>query len=179
MNSKNSYQKGLTRRQMLSSLIGRFRQRDTIESKPASISIDLSRQNDLFQKGEYEQAAIELRKLLNDKPDYIPAQKLFSLCLFKANHFFHAKQVLRDIPKNQGEDSFCFLYLGLIAARQNELNEAVEFWQGYKNLKQPLIQREINLQLALIEQKMLSDPLEAARKVEQAIARQREYDEGK
>lgn len=177
MDNKKYYQKGLTRRQMLSSLVGRFKQRDTFERDPASIVIDLSSPNDLFQNGEYEQAAIELRQILNKHPDYLPGQKLFCLCLLKANHFLHAKQVLQEIKKKQGTESFCSLYLGLIAAKQGELQQAVQFWQNYKNLKQPIIQREINLQLALIEQEMTSDTRDIAQKVEQAICKQQEYDD--
>lgn len=164
---------------MLSSLVGRFKQRDTFEGHSTSLSADLSKQKELFQKGEYEQAAIELRQLLNNKPDYLPAQKLFCLCLLKANHFLHAQQVLQEVKSRHSSDSFCPLYQGLIAAKQGELNKAVQIWQDYKNLRQPIIQREINLQLALVEQGMINDPQETVLKVEQAISKQQAYDDQK
>jgi len=64
------------------------------------------------------------------------------------------------------------LYLGLAHALREEPGRAVEVWRGYFNVDRPLIQRAVNLQIALYDSGVATSAREMAESVLEAIREQ-------
>jgi hypothetical protein len=63
-----------------------------------------------------------------------------------------------------------FLYLGLVMVRLDRTEKALALWKRYFNPSAVAVQREINLQVGLIEEGVLDPPDAVAQAVEKAIA---------
>jgi Flp pilus assembly protein TadD len=171
------FEKGYSRRDLLLGLFGKWRGKDIPGGKtgfgPQEREIDA-----LLQQGDYAQAASLLQELLQKVPGHVQARQKLGYCLLQNQEPEAAAQELRLALQERPGENFCLLYLGLAMAWQGDLEQALHYWEQYFNPEQPLIQREINLLLALKDTSGLDSAREIAQRVQQAISRQQSKDQG-
>ena len=168
--------KSFTRRDILFGLKNRFKQ---TESPLRTTEIDGSARevNALIREERFSEAAALLRQTLKKSPDHLQAGQKLGYCLMKLGELERAAAVLEQVLKIRPRDNFSNLYLGLIRAREENLESALAHWKNYFNVDQPIIQRALNLQLALHGSGGPTSPSEAADHIEQAIQEQHSSDD--
>jgi Flp pilus assembly protein TadD len=164
-----------SRRDILKVFAGHMKQDATPASQtgidPLSRSIDQH-----IEIGDYDQAVEKLKALLQKSPDHIQAHRKLGFCLLQIGHTVEAEKVFAGILRHLPHDSFALLHQGLNLAQQNRLTEAIDLWRQYLNTDQPIIQRAVNLQIALHETGAPADPQEVADQILTAIATQQTMD---
>ena len=168
--------KSFTRRDILFGLKNRFKQ---TESPLRTTEIDGSARevNALIREERFSEATALLRQTLKKSPDHLQAGQKLGYCLMKLGELERAAAVLGQVLLIRPRDNFSNLYLGLIRAKEEDLESALAHWKNYFNVDQPIIQRALNLQLALHESGGPTSPSEAAEHIEQAIQEQHSSDE--
>lgn len=132
------------------------------------------READEHLKNEnYKEAREDYEKFLQEEPGHIEALKMAGFCCLRQEDLGEALNYWNKAEQIRPDD-FCTLYKGIAFARQGSLQDAVHVWKSYFNIKKPLIQREINVTLALVENGEELDPLEVASNIEKAISLQKQ-----
>jgi tetratricopeptide (TPR) repeat protein len=120
-----------------------------------------------YAAGDFEKAAAAYRKCIKIDAGDIESRRRLGYCLYRMGKYVQAGVEFERVLYSQKKDNFAFLYLGLAMARLGKKEKAVNAWQGYFNTAEIIIQREINLQLALMEQpehpelEQIADEIEA------------------
>lgn len=157
-------------------LAGRLRQDATPRTPtgrdPKSRAIDR-----LIDQNQLGEAIAGLRTLLKKSPDHVQAQRKLGYCLLQAGRLSEAVRVFEAILSRHPNDAFALLHQGLALTRQDRLAEAISVWRRYMNTDQPVIQRALNLQIALYETGGPSSPEQVAENIQQAIAEQQKLDQ--
>jgi tetratricopeptide (TPR) repeat protein len=163
--------KGYSRRDLLFGILDRFGARETPRERTGfdSLSRDI---DDLVRQARYREAIPELRRLLEKSPDHERARKKLGFCHVMAGHLEEGIGILQEMRDNRGRDNFVLLYLGLAHALREDPGRAVEVWRGYFNVDRPLIQRAVNLQIALYDSGVETPAREMAESVLEAIREQ-------
>lgn len=166
-----------SRRDIFRALTGRLRQ-DATPAFPTGLD-PLSKGIDhLVDTGHYQEALAKLHSLLNKSPDHIQARRKAGYCLLQLGRYVEAEQTFTDILVHHPQDPFTLLHQGLSLVRQDRLSEAIVVWRRYFNTDQPIIQRAVNLQIALFETGGPSESEEVARHIQEAVAEQQHVDQG-
>lgn len=169
-------QRGFSRRDILFGVLEKFRFPDT-SMKRTGYDI-LSKQIDaLIQEGQYETALIYLKKLIKKSPDHLQAQNKVGYCLLRLGRAKQAIHAFSKVLARDGKNNFALLYQGLAWAKEEDIPKAICCWQKYFNIDQPIIQRAINLQLALLEMGGPVEPAEIVNSIERAILEQARSDQ--
>ncbi len=127
-----------------------------------------------YAKEDYQEAAGLYRQYIKVFPKYVQARKRLAYCLYTLGQYPQAKVELRRVLSEVKNDNFSFLYLGLVYCRLGKKKQAANAWEGYYNIKEVRIMREINMQRALLESDECPDPMDMAEQVEEAIAIRKE-----
>lgn len=130
----------------------------------------------LMAQGRFAEASTKLRRLLDKSPDHVQARRKLGYCLMQTGQRAEAEQELSTILTHYPHDPFALLHQGLNLVVQRRLPEAISVWRKYFNTDQPVIQRAVNLQIALFETGGPSEPEEVAAHIQQAIAEQQDMD---
>lgn len=166
-----------SRRDIFRALTGRLRQ-DATPAFPTGID-PLSKAIDrLIIQGRYPEAMTKLQALVHKSPDHVQARCKLGYCLLQTGRDSEAEEVFADILAQTPHDAFALLHQGLCLVKQDRLSEAVAVWRRYFNTDQPLIQRAVNLQIALFETGGPSEPDEIVHQIHKAIAEQQKLDQG-
>ena len=156
-------------------MAGRLRQDATPGSPtgmdPLGKSID-----SLIAQDRFAEALTKLRQLLDKSPDHVQARRKLGYCLMQTGQTTEAEHELGTLLAHHPHDPFALLHQGLNLVIQRRLPEAISMWRKYFNTDQPVIQRAVNLQIALFETGGPSDPEEVAAHIQQAIAEQQGMD---
>ena len=156
-------------------LTGRLRQ-DVTPAAPTGLDPKAKSIDRLIAEGRYAEAATNLRHMLDKSPDHVQARRKLGYCLMQTGQTAAAEQELTAILSHYPHDPFALLHHGLNLVRQSRIAEAISVWREYFNTDQPVIQRAVNLQIALFETGGPSDPEEMADHIQQAIAEQQSMD---
>lgn len=169
--------RNFSRRELLLGLFSRWQSRD-IPGGKTGFGV-LEREIDsLLQARDFARAVEMLQELLQISPEHLQARNKLGYCLLQTGALAAAAQELQTVLDKKPEDNFALLYLGLTLAWQGDPDQALAYWAEYYNPEQPLIQREINLLLALKNTSGLSQPEDVAQRVQQAIEKQHRLDQG-
>jgi len=169
--------RAFSRRDIFRALTGRLRQ-DATPAFPTGID-PLSKAIDhLINQGRYSEASTRLQSLLAKSPDHVQARRKLGYCLFQIGKVSEAEQTFAHILTQTPHDSFALLHQGLTLAKQDRIAEAVAVWRRYFNTDQPVIQRAVNLQIALFETGGPSDSEDMVNHIQKAIAEQQQSDQG-
>ncbi len=167
-----------SRRDIFRALTGRLHQDATpafpIGFDPLSKAID-----HLVDTGDYQKALAKLRSLVNKSPDHIQARRKVGYCLLQTGQYAEAEQTFTDILVHHPQDPFALLHHGLSLVKQGRLSEAIVVWRRYFNTDQPIIQRAVNLQIALFETGGPSESEDVAKHIQEAVVEQQQVDQGK
>lgn len=107
-----------------------------------------------YENKRYEEAAEKYKEFILTEPQNPDARKRLGHCLYKCGKYVQAKVEFERAIRILGKDNFSCLYLGLLLCRAGAGKKAVPVWKLYFDPENITLQREINLQIALIE----SDP---------------------
>lgn len=133
-----------------------------------------SRADTALRNQEYSLAARLYEGILADCREDCPTTRArLGFSLYKAGFHQRAVQELEAALAGGGRNNLASLYLGLALARLDDLAAAGRAWKKYFAPDQTLVQREVNLYLALIEQGTDLSGATAADAVEQAIEAQK------
>lgn len=133
-------------------------------------SIDsIKEANALYVDEKWEEARAKYRQCIeNDKND-ADVRYRCGVCLYKVGKYRQAKLEFERTLRINREYKDALLYLGLTLVRLEKPEKAMPLWKQYFNPQAIAVQRELNLQLGMMEQG-IADPLEAiALAVEKAI----------
>ncbi|MFP4392668.1 MAG: tetratricopeptide repeat protein [Desulfohalobiaceae bacterium] len=170
-------ERSFSRRDLLLSLFGRWR----VNNVPGGKTGFGAREREidaLLEQGDYAQAASMLQELLQSVPGHVQARQKLGYCLLQTQDPEAAAKELKSVLQEKPGDNFCLLYLGLALARQDDLQQALHYWEQYFDPEKTLIQREINLLLALKDTSGLDSAKEIAERLEQSISKQQRKDQG-
>lgn len=144
-----------------------------MEEESSGLDPDVFEADKLLKDKKYEDAAKAFEACLKNEPSHEEALRKLGYCRLKLNQTEAAREAWQRLMKIRPSDSFSVLYTGLSHALDGNSLEAVAAWKKYFNIKQPHIQREINLILALHERGEEIDPSEMVKSVQEAISRQK------
>ena len=126
----------------------------------------------LLREENFIEAIAKYREVLDGEPLHIEALRKSGYCHYRLGEMDPARELFEEVMRHRPRDPFCLLYTGLSFAKEGELEWAMSAWKGYFNLEQHLVQRAINLHLALYEDDEELDPVAVAGEIEKAIEEQ-------
>ncbi len=127
----------------------------------------------LLRKNKFQEAAKAYAACLEKEPGHAEALRRLGFCRLKLNQTSEARMAWDELNRIRPGDHFAALYTGLSYAMDNNVPKAIDAWKSYFNIRQPLIQREINLILALHERGDQLDPAGLVKSVQEAIFAQK------
>ena len=169
---ENEKEKVLSRRQLLFGAVNRFRPKGDESETPSGIEPAVVDADDLLRQGRLDEAVERFREVLRTNVHHVEARSKLGFCLYRQGKYLQASVEFRRILQ-KGDNNFASLYLGLCQARTGKLDLAVQAWKRYHNLDEILIQRELNLQTALIDEGRTDDPQQVVDAVEQVLEQRR------
>ncbi|RQD63084.1 MAG: hypothetical protein D5R98_05165 [Desulfonatronovibrio sp. MSAO_Bac4] len=168
------YQKKVSkfsRRDLFKGFMGHIRGQDMEGS--SGLGPDVFEADRLLKDKKYEEAAKAFEACLENEPSHEEALRKLGYCHLKLSDTGAAREVWKRVMNMRPSDPFSVLYTGLSHAMDGNSADAVAAWKKYFNIKQPHIQREINLILALHERGDELDPSEMVKSVQEAILKQK------
>ncbi|WP_027178929.1 tetratricopeptide repeat protein [Maridesulfovibrio bastinii] len=166
----------LSRRGFLFGGLRKLKEREnpnTVSKPIAARELDLellAEGNVAYENGRYAEAAEKYKTFVRIEPENSDARKRLGHCLYLEGKYIQARVELSRALKILGKDNFSSLYLGLCFCRMGRGSDAVASWKGYFNPNKIEIQREVNLQLAMIETDPETDLAVCADMVEKALS---------
>lgn len=162
--------KTYSRRDFLFGMINRYRS-DAFWGESTGYDPGTREADAYLKAGDFAKGAELLEEMLSKSPDHIQARQKLAYCYLKTDKAEQAASELNKVLQRGREDNFTFLYLGLALAKLGRLGDAVETWKNYFNVDRPLIQRALNLQIALYDSDAAT-PEDMVQSIEQAIEEQ-------
>lgn len=160
-------------------LFGSFLKKDAAwEPKPpvaqaqAGASI-LAQANQAYDSGDWEGASAHYRDYLAVDGSNLEARRRLGLSFYRLAKYIQAKVEFERVLHQSQKDPFSLLYLGLTLARLGYAQKAAVVWRLHFDPKNVPVQRELNLQIALLESDSPPTGEDMAAAVERAIGQSR------
>ena len=159
------------RRNFLFGAVRRFKNEDPDQPVASTVEvIDVMKEaNRLYVEEQWEEARLKYKECLQEDQNDPDVRYRIGVCAYRAGKYRQAKldfeRCLRVDPKYMD----AFLYLGLTLVRLDRPEKAPALWSRYFNPKAVVVQRELNLQLGLLETGVTDPPERIAEAVETAI----------
>ncbi|WP_027723433.1 tetratricopeptide repeat protein [Maridesulfovibrio zosterae] len=159
-------------------LFGGFRNKEDREqpqsaAKPiAAKEVDLdtlAQANVAYENKRYEEASEKYKEFIKTEPQNADARKRLGHCLYKCEKYIQAKVEFERAIRILGKDNFSYLYLGLLLCRAGAGKKSIPVWRLYFDPENITLQREINLQIALLESDPEASFVDAADMIEKII----------
>jgi tetratricopeptide (TPR) repeat protein len=160
-----------SRRNFLFGAVRRYKKEKANEptaSRADAVSI-IKEANGLYIDEDWEAARLKYKECLaSDKNDADVRYRL-GVCLYKTGKYRQAKLEFERTLRVDREYKDGLLYLGLTIVRLGKPEKAVALWKQYFNPLAVTVQRELNLQIGLLESGVIDPPDTIAEAVETAI----------
>ena len=166
-------QNKLSRRSFLRGIVKRMKFEHLEEEQISGIDPQLASADQALKQGEYASAARLYANHLEKEPTHLEALQKAGYSHYRLGEMDRAREYWSRVLEIRPKNNFAVLYTGLSFAQEGNLQEAIQVWQSYFNINQPLIQREINVVLALYEAGEPLDAIKVAEDIEKAIQRQK------
>jgi tetratricopeptide (TPR) repeat protein len=166
----------VSRRDFLFSAVRRVRQNvdeagSVSVSKPVSgIGQKISEADDLFGQGRWQEARDVYKEVLAREPHHIEARVQVMICHYKLGEINPAKVCARQVLLKDPDNHTAKLFLGLAWLKKDNLEKAMEAWEGYFDTSNPRVLREVNVHKALFETGEALDCQAVAREIERVMA---------
>ncbi len=165
----------ISRRDFLFGFRKRLLKSFSIEETTSGIG-ELAREGDnALRKGEYLSAIGHFKELLTIQKDNLIARQKLAYCYYKIDKIAEAKEEFLSLLNRGIESNFLYLYLGLCFAKEDRLDKAIEVLKKFFDISKPIVQRAINLQIALYQSSMANKE-DFVATIEQAISEQSAMD---
>ncbi len=162
----------LSRRDLFKGFMRQLRRQEE-QDESSGMAPEVLKADWLLREGKYQEAAEAYARCLDKEPGHLEALRRLGFCRMKLNQTEEARRVWEKLKRYRPGDDYAALYTGLSHAMDGEAEKAVAVWRTYLNIKQPLIQRQVNLILALHERGDQLDPAQMVRSIEEAILEQK------
>lgn len=110
----------------------------------------------------HEEAIPAYREYLSKNPDDLRIKSRLGFALIKTNRPDEAIKEFEEVLRAEPGDPYSVLYMGLAYLNKDALSKAINIWQGYRNRKQPKVEKEISRLLTLLQ---IIESQRAAKKV--------------
>ncbi len=161
----------VSRRRFLTGAFGRYKDggKAPVSSTSESLPV-LQEAEQAFEAEKYDEAEKSYKAFLKDEPSNMQARQRLGLCLYHQDRFVQAKIEFERVLKHKLGDNEALLYLGLTLAKSGKLDKAVVHWKKHFDPERIPVQRELNIQTALLEGEAPPSAEEVVEGVEKAIA---------
>ncbi|GAU08825.1 tetratricopeptide repeat protein [Desulfoplanes formicivorans] len=165
----------VSRRDFLFSAVRRVRQNveeagSVSVSKPVSgIGKEIREADQLFGQGKWEQARDAYKEVLAREPHHLEARVQVMICHYRLDEINPAKVCARQVLQKDPANHTARLFLGLAWLKKDNLEKAMEAWDGYFDTTNPQVLREVNVHKALFESGEELDCQAVAREMEKVI----------
>ncbi len=165
----------ISRRDFLFGFRKRFVQSYSMEENTSGVGEIAREGDDALREGDYSTAISSFEKLLKRQKDNLIARQKLAYCYYKIGEIEKAKKEFLSLLERGIESNFLYLYLGLCFAHEDRLDKAIEVVKNFFDITKPIVQRAINLQIALYQSSM-AEKDDFIATIEQAISEQSTMD---
>ena len=165
----------VSRRRLLFGFMDRLRgeQDDAPMARSSETASVLALANAAFAAGDFAAAAAHYKEFLKDESANMEAHQRLGECLYRQGQHIQAKVEFERILQKNQKDNRALLFLGLVLARLDRVHKAAVVWKLFFDPHAVALQRELNLQIALVEtaaEDQLPEAKSVADAVEQVLA---------
>lgn len=125
--------------------------------------------NALYVDENWEEARAKYKECIDCDKNDADVRYRCGVCLYKVGKYRQAKLEFERTLRIDREYKDAFVYLGLTMVRLEKPEKAVALWKQYFNPQAISVQRELNLQVGMIEEGVIDPPEMIAQAVESAI----------
>ncbi|WP_419784955.1 tetratricopeptide repeat protein [Pseudodesulfovibrio sp.] len=126
--------------------------------------------NALYMDEDWDAAREKYMECMEADKNDADVRYRLGVCLYRLGKYLQAKIEFERALRIRREFQDALLYLGLTLVRLEKPEKAVALWKQYFNPLAVPLQRELNLQLGMLEEGMADSPTAIAEAVEEAIA---------
>lgn len=133
----------------------------------------LAKANEAFAAGDFASAIGAYREFLTAENANTEARQRLGESLYRQGQFIQAKVEFERLLQKDRKANRAIVFLGLVLARLDRAQKAAVVWKLHFDPQNVPLQRELNLQIALVESASEDQPADAAAMaaaVEQALA---------
>jgi len=133
-------------------------------------AIDVMKEaNSLYVDQKWEEAREKYKECIDCDKNDADIRYRCGVCLYKVGKYRQAKLEFERALRIDREYKDALLYLGLTMVRLERPEKAMALWKQYFNPSAIEVQRELNLQMGMLEQGIIEPPGVIAQAVESAI----------
>ena len=99
----------------------------------------------------YDGAIPRYQEYLIDNPDSVTARNKLGFALLKTGRLDQSIEEFNRVLKAEPGNSYAVLYLGMAYLNKEQLNDAIQIWQGFRDEGNPIVEEEIRRLLTLIQ----------------------------
>jgi len=118
----------------------------------------LAAANAAFAAGTWEAALERYREFLGAESENIEARQRLGECLYRLGKHIQAKVEFERIIQKNRSNNRAIVFLGLVLARLDRVHKAAVVWKLFFDPHNVTLQRELNIQIALVESAVGEDP---------------------
>ena len=132
---------------------------------------ELKKADGFLRSGDFSKAKDILEKVVEDYPEDLVARQKLAYAYYKIGDIKSAKNEFLVLRKKGVKSNFISLYLGLCFAHDGNLKTAINIFKEFFDITKPIIQRAINLQIALFDSDLATQE-DMIKTIENAIKEQ-------
>lgn len=130
----------------------------------------LAQANTAYAAADFPAAAGFYKSFLQAESDNAEARQRYGECLYRQGQYIQAKVEFERLLQKDRKNNRAILFLGLVLARLDRVQKAAVVWKLFFDPHSVVLQRELNLQIALVET-AAEEQLPAAASVADAVER--------
>ncbi|WP_461833637.1 tetratricopeptide repeat protein [Desulfothermus sp.] len=150
-----------------------FRQRFSVQPPQATSIIhkEAKKADEYLAHENYKDAKEIYLKMIEHRSDNLVARQKLAYCYYKLGDIKNAMKEFLELRKRGIKSNFTSLYLGLCFAHMGDIENAIKSLKNFFDITKPIVQRAINLQIALYDSNMTKKD-DLINSIEQAIEEQ-------
>jgi len=150
-----------------------FRQRFSVQlpQTTSCLHSDAKKADEYLAQENYKDAKKIYLKMIEQRADNLVARQKLAYCYYKLGDIKNALKEFLELRKRGVKSNFTSLYLGLCFAHIGDVENAIKSLKNFFDITKPIVQRAINLQIALYESNMAKKD-DLINSIEQAIEEQ-------
>jgi TolA-binding protein len=143
----------VSRRRLLFGFMDRMR--GNTEAAPVAAASQtapvLAQANEAYKAGNFAAATGFYKTFLQAESANAEARQRLGECLYRQGQYIQAKVEFERLLQKDRKNNRAILFLGLVLARLDRVQKAAVVWKLFFDPHSVVLQRELNLQIALVE----------------------------